>query len=259
MLCRAMELGEWQYSHVCYWITRIVCSEATKRGWRYPAILYTLPSNYLHWYLMRNSCVSFRKQHLWGQSAWNTDKSEEGWKQWTCSLHPNAEDLSTSITLLSSPRWHMHSGKCGFWIWNFWSLPAVINRKTEVRSHIMYWIYLKFWPLNFRNKDRVIINDQCGYLMRTKAASLNEGGVVAGYAFLNSVFLTWHGKTCETCVSVWIWIILQAGYRRIHNLYAITFSRNHTNVISMTHFFLFGMISLSAEIEVPLFPCIKML
>ncbi|EEE62833.1 hypothetical protein OsJ_17636 [Oryza sativa Japonica Group] len=41
-----------------------------------------------------------------------------------------------------------------------------------------------------RNKDRVIINDQCGYLMRTKAASLNEGGVVAGYAFLNSVFLT---------------------------------------------------------------------
>jgi hypothetical protein len=54
----------------------------------------------------------------------------------------------------------------------------------------MYWIYLKFWPLNFRNKDRVIINDQCGYLMRTKAASLNEGGVVAGYAFLNSVFLT---------------------------------------------------------------------
>ncbi|EMS50876.1 Glutathione synthetase, chloroplastic [Triticum urartu] len=41
-----------------------------------------------------------------------------------------------------------------------------------------------------RNKDKVIINDQCGYLLRTKAASLNEGGVVAGYAFLNSIFLT---------------------------------------------------------------------
>lgn len=41
-----------------------------------------------------------------------------------------------------------------------------------------------------RNNDKVIINDQCGYLLRTKAASLNEGGVVAGYAFLNSIFLT---------------------------------------------------------------------
>ncbi|KAL5224579.1 hypothetical protein ABZP36_011218 [Zizania latifolia] len=41
-----------------------------------------------------------------------------------------------------------------------------------------------------RNKDKVIINGHCGYLMRTKAASLNEGGVVAGYAFLNSIFLT---------------------------------------------------------------------
>ena len=41
-----------------------------------------------------------------------------------------------------------------------------------------------------RNKDQVIINDQCGYLMRTKAATLNEGGVVTGYAFLNSIYLT---------------------------------------------------------------------
>ncbi|KAG2620310.1 glutathione synthetase, chloroplastic-like isoform X1 [Panicum virgatum] len=41
-----------------------------------------------------------------------------------------------------------------------------------------------------RNKDQVIINDQCGYLMRTKAATINEGGVVTGYAFLNSIFLT---------------------------------------------------------------------
>ncbi|KAL6905846.1 hypothetical protein ACP4OV_003447 [Aristida adscensionis] len=41
-----------------------------------------------------------------------------------------------------------------------------------------------------RSKDKIIINDQCGYLMRTKAASLNEGGVVTGYAFLNSIFLT---------------------------------------------------------------------
>ncbi|KAM0846789.1 hypothetical protein ACQ4PT_055443 [Festuca glaucescens] len=56
-------------------------------------------------------------------------------------------------------------------------------RDNAVSEFGMFGAYL-------RNKDKVIINDQCGYLLRTKAASLNEGGVVAGYAFLNSIFLT---------------------------------------------------------------------
>lgn len=41
-----------------------------------------------------------------------------------------------------------------------------------------------------RNRDRVIMNDQCGYLMRTKVSSANEGGVAAGYAVLDSIYLT---------------------------------------------------------------------
>ncbi|XP_021671166.2 glutathione synthetase, chloroplastic isoform X1 [Hevea brasiliensis] len=41
-----------------------------------------------------------------------------------------------------------------------------------------------------RNKDKVIINDQCGYLMRTKVSSSNEGGVAAGFAVLDSMYLT---------------------------------------------------------------------
>ncbi|KAG6478232.1 hypothetical protein ZIOFF_061667 [Zingiber officinale] len=41
-----------------------------------------------------------------------------------------------------------------------------------------------------RSKDKVIINDQCGYLMRTKVSSSNEGGVAAGYAVLDSIYLT---------------------------------------------------------------------
>ncbi|BBH06634.1 Protein of unknown function D [Prunus dulcis] len=41
-----------------------------------------------------------------------------------------------------------------------------------------------------RNKERVILNDQCGYLMRTKAASSDEGGVAAGFAVLDSLYLT---------------------------------------------------------------------
>ncbi|CAM0912324.1 unnamed protein product [Alopecurus aequalis] len=56
-------------------------------------------------------------------------------------------------------------------------------RDNTVSEFGMFGAYL-------RNKDKVILNDQCGYLLRTKAASLNEGGVVAGYAFLNSIFLT---------------------------------------------------------------------
>lgn len=41
-----------------------------------------------------------------------------------------------------------------------------------------------------RNKDKVVINDQCGYLMRTKVSSSNEGGVAAGFAVLDSILLT---------------------------------------------------------------------
>uniref|UniRef100_A0A1D1XUY7 glutathione synthase n=1 Tax=Anthurium amnicola TaxID=1678845 RepID=A0A1D1XUY7_9ARAE len=41
-----------------------------------------------------------------------------------------------------------------------------------------------------RNKDKVILNDQSGYLMRTKVSTSNEGGVAAGFAVLDSIYLT---------------------------------------------------------------------
>ncbi|KAG6701497.1 hypothetical protein I3842_08G168000 [Carya illinoinensis] len=41
-----------------------------------------------------------------------------------------------------------------------------------------------------RNKDNVIMNDQCGYLLRTKISSSDEGGVAAGFAVLDSIYLT---------------------------------------------------------------------
>ncbi|KAF9607156.1 hypothetical protein IFM89_032378 [Coptis chinensis] len=40
-----------------------------------------------------------------------------------------------------------------------------------------------------RNKEKVIMNEQCGYLTRTKVSSSNEGGVVAGFGVLDSVYL----------------------------------------------------------------------
>ncbi|GJR50527.1 glutathione synthetase, chloroplastic [Tanacetum coccineum] len=41
-----------------------------------------------------------------------------------------------------------------------------------------------------RNKETVISSEQCGYLMRTKVSSSNEGGVAAGFAVLDSLYLT---------------------------------------------------------------------
>ncbi|XP_022642717.1 glutathione synthetase, chloroplastic-like [Vigna radiata var. radiata] len=41
-----------------------------------------------------------------------------------------------------------------------------------------------------RNKDKVIINKESGYLMRTKISSSDEGGVAAGFAVLDSLYLT---------------------------------------------------------------------
>lgn len=40
-----------------------------------------------------------------------------------------------------------------------------------------------------RNKTKVIKNDHCGYLMRTKVSSSDEGGVAAGFAVLDSLYL----------------------------------------------------------------------
>ena len=36
-----------------------------------------------------------------------------------------------------------------------------------------------------RNKDNVVLNNQSGYLMRTKVSSSNEGGVAAGFAVVD--------------------------------------------------------------------------
>ncbi|KAL1542266.1 Glutathione synthetase [Salvia divinorum] len=66
--------------------------------------------------------------------------------------------------------------------------PAILMRegishKEQVLSELgVYGTYL-------RNKERVIMNNQSGYLMRTKVSSSNEGGVAAGFAVLDSIYL----------------------------------------------------------------------
>ncbi|XP_020101793.1 glutathione synthetase, chloroplastic isoform X3 [Ananas comosus] len=59
---------------------------------------------------------------------------------------------------------------------------GVCHRGDAISELGIYGAYL-------RNKDKVIMNDQCGYLMRTKVSSSNEGGVAAGFAVLDSIYL----------------------------------------------------------------------
>ncbi|CAM8894712.1 unnamed protein product [Rhodiola kirilowii] len=49
---------------------------------------------------------------------------------------------------------------------------------------------LGIYSAYLRSNDKVIVNDHCGYLMRTKVSSSNEGGVAAGFAVLDSIHLT---------------------------------------------------------------------
>ena len=42
----------------------------------------------------------------------------------------------------------------------------------------------------YRSKDKILMNEESGYLMRTKVSSSNEGGVAAGFAVLDSLYLT---------------------------------------------------------------------
>ncbi|KAK9146774.1 hypothetical protein Sjap_006677 [Stephania japonica] len=59
-----------------------------------------------------------------------------------------------------------------------------ISHQEETISELgIYGAYL-------RNKDKVIMNDHCGYLVRTKVSSSNEGGVAAGFAVLDSIYVT---------------------------------------------------------------------
>ena len=50
-------------------------------------------------------------------------------------------------------------------------------------------IKLSFFVVKNRDGDKVIHNRSEGYLLRTKAARHNDGGVAAGVAVLDSLYL----------------------------------------------------------------------
>ncbi|CAL9231792.1 unnamed protein product [Arabidopsis halleri] len=66
---------------------------------------------------------------------------------------------------------------------NMFLVREGVYHKNQVISELgVYGAYL-------RNKDNVIVNEQSGYLMRTKIASSDEGGVAAGFGVLDSIYL----------------------------------------------------------------------
>ncbi|XP_048127676.1 glutathione synthetase, chloroplastic isoform X2 [Rhodamnia argentea] len=69
-----------------------------------------------------------------------------------------------------------------------------ISPTTLIRDGICYKDHavseLGVYGAYLRNKENLIVNEQCGYLMRTKTSSSNEGGVAAGFAVLDSLYLT---------------------------------------------------------------------
>ncbi|KAG2244043.1 hypothetical protein Bca52824_094112 [Brassica carinata] len=58
---------------------------------------------------------------------------------------------------------------------------GVYHKDQAISELGIYGAYL-------RNKERVVINEQSGYLMRTKVSSSDEGGVAAGFAVLDSIY-----------------------------------------------------------------------
>lgn len=60
---------------------------------------------------------------------------------------------------------------------------GICHQENAVSELGVYGAYL-------RNRDKVIMNQECGYLMRTKVSSSDEGGVAAGFAVLDSIYLT---------------------------------------------------------------------
>uniref|UniRef100_A0A7N0V400 Glutathione synthetase n=2 Tax=Kalanchoe fedtschenkoi TaxID=63787 RepID=A0A7N0V400_KALFE len=67
--------------------------------------------------------------------------------------------------------------------------PAILLRDgVSHKDHAVS--ELGIFSAYLRSNDKVIVNDQCGYLMRTKVSSSDEGGVAAGFAVLDSIHLT---------------------------------------------------------------------
>nr|KYP71257.1 hypothetical protein KK1_010506 [Cajanus cajan] len=69
------------------------------------------------------------------------------------------------------------------------SSPAILVRNGNWDTgHVITEVGI--FGTYLRNKDKVIINNECGYMVRTKISSSYEGGVLPGFGVIDSVYLT---------------------------------------------------------------------
>jgi len=62
-------------------------------------------------------------------------------------------------------------------------LKRIFFLKLIERNDALIFFYI------IRNESDVILNETCGYLLRSKLAEDNEGGLMAGSGALDSIYL----------------------------------------------------------------------
>ena len=63
--------------------------------------------------------------------------------------------------------------------------PGICEYFKDTLCEVLLLLYAKV-----NGKDKPIINNICGTLLRTKQAQVTEGGVATGYAVLDSIVLS---------------------------------------------------------------------
>ena len=56
--------------------------------------------------------------------------------------------------------------------------------------HIFFILYMYTFPF-FRSPDQELMNEEVGHVLRTKDCQDNEGGIVAGFATMDTPFLVY--------------------------------------------------------------------
>ena len=195
MLCWAGE-SRWLANYQgCNWETWIICDETTKRRRRslFLTIITTLSSSTVICVINCES-ISFQETTstvtMWRRPYWGCT-----W-QVTKKMQPTSLCKEFSLLFLQPFLCEMvflieikPYQNLGFMalIWgNFCTPIRIVGAHSQAPP---YWP--AFSASTCRNKTKVIMNDNCGYLMRTKVSSSNEGGVAAGFAVLDSIYLVW--------------------------------------------------------------------
>lgn len=211
MLCRVVEFGWSRCCEVCYRKTWFVCSQTPTRRRR----LFFIASLYLSSYFSHLLTTWYAVNPLPGNNIYGDNVREtlirlqqQGTEELAAYILMQRIFPTASLAfLVREGVWHQDNAISELGIYGAY-LRYLMLKQPPCSLVDCSWMpsNMESFP-NDRNKDKVIMNDQCGYLMRTKVSSSNEGGVAAGFAVLDSIYLTWRHmfiKVITNLVSV-VW------------------------------------------------------